>query len=83
MPTSDDWQLPPIIYEKNNNYKPLIVDFGDSIKPGGWLQNVGFNAIYPYNCLILGEYTRATAEKARIWKVEYPYNKKENWKIVK
>lgn len=81
--TSDDWQLPPIIYEKNNNYKPLIVDFGDSIKPGGWLQNVGFNAIYPYNCLILGEYTRATAEKARIWKVEYPYNKKENWKIVK
>lgn len=82
--TSDAWQLNPILYERNNDYKPTIIDFGNNIKPGGWLQNVGFNAIYPYNeCLIFGEYTRATALKARIWKVKYPYKDPTNWTIRK
>lgn len=80
---TDSWQKNPILYERANGYKPIEVDFGDSIKPGGWLQNVGFNAIYPYGCLIFGEYTRTTAKKARIWKVSYPYNDKNNWKVVK
>lgn len=81
--STDSWQKNPILYEKANGYEPIEIDFGDSIKPGGWLQNVGFNAIYPYRCLIFGEYTRTTAKKARIWKVSYPYNDKNSWKIVK
>lgn len=81
--STDSWQKNPILYERANGYEPVEIDFGDSVKPGGWLQNVGFNAIYPYGCLIFGEYTRTTAKKARIWKVSYPYNEKNSWKVVK
>lgn len=81
--STDSWQKNPILYERANGYEPVEIDFGDSVKPGGWLQNVGFNAIYPYGCLIFGEYTRKTAQKARIWKVSYPYNEKNSWKVVK
>lgn len=55
---------------------------GESIKPHCWFSNSGLEFLTEENCFIFGEYARPNTEPANIWKVTYPYDNPNNWKIA-
>lgn len=79
---TDDVRRNPIIYEAANGYQPRVIDFGDNIKPSGWLQNVGVVYDYDDNALFIAEYTRANLPTARCWRVDQPVTDPSNWHIT-
>lgn len=79
---SDNYRRNPVLYSAINNYMPQVIDFGDRLKPTGWLQNVGVLHSARHNCLFIAEYTRKNEAKARIWRVKYPVTNTDNWSVV-
>lgn len=70
----------PIVLVRENNFEAVEIDFGEDLKPSGWLQNSGF--ISTDNYLMFTEYTRPSVDTANTWKVSYPITDRANWKIV-
>lgn len=70
----------PIVLVRDNNFKAVEIDFGEGLKPSGWLQNSGF--ISTDNYLMFTEYTRPSVDTANTWKVSYPITDRANWKTV-
>jgi hypothetical protein len=80
---SDSYRKNPILYVNNNGtYEGQIIDFGSSLKPTNWLQNVGFCEFYNDGCIIFAEYTRGNEATARVWRVTYPITDINNWSVV-
>lgn len=74
---SDNNRRNPIILVRDKGFKPAIVDFGERLKPSGWLQNGGFIAT-EYGIHIV-EYTRPSVETANSWKATYPLTDSSKW----
>jgi len=74
----------PIVYPYNDLNNPVVVDFGEGVKPTAWLQNCGADFYYQATkkYLMFGEYTRPIHAKSYIWKVVEPYTSPANWSIV-
>ena len=72
----------PTVYPHDDLENPVVVDFGSSAKPTGWLQNDGFYA-GDDGFFCFGEYTRPALVTTSIWKVETPYTSKDSWSIKK
>ncbi len=81
VPT-DSIRKNPIIYSASDGFSAHVIDFGDALKPSGWLQNIGAHYSYRYNRLYISEYTRPNSPKARAWTVDMPVTTPENWKIA-
>ena len=80
---SDSYRKNPILYVDNNGtYEGQIIDFGSSLKPTNWLQNVGFCEFYNDECIIFAEYTRGNDATARVWRVTYPITDINNWNVT-
>lgn len=80
---SDSYRKNPIIYTRNSGkYVGQVIDFGNSLKPTNWLQNVGFCELYEENCIIFAEYTRGNELTARVWRITYPVTDPTNWDVV-
>ncbi|UNW05929.1 hypothetical protein MOV98_09095 [Acinetobacter variabilis] len=77
---SDSVRKNPIILLKDENYRPVVVDFGSALKPSGWLQNCGFLCTNEY--IMLTEYTRPSVATANTWKATYPLTSAANWKVA-
>ena len=75
----------PIIYPAGDYENPVIVDFGDNLKPYGYLSSTSI--VHMKDCFIFGEYTSHSLEAEQnndpriIWKVTKPYTNKDNWQI--
>ena len=72
----------PIIYQAIRGYEPQIIDFGNNLKPTGWLQNVGVLYSYTHNKLFISEYTRGNEATANVWAVDMPVTDVTNWHII-
>lgn len=72
----------PVLYVAAEGYTPVVIDFGDSVKPSGWLQNVGVCRGCADNRLFIAEYTRANLPMARCWRVDEPISDPANWHIA-
>ena len=58
------------------------IEFGDSLKPCGWLSNCGFRNL-PNGEVIFCEYTRTTVATANVWKLSGNPSVADSYKIVK
>ena len=83
--SDDNVRKNPYVFLAQENYSiQHEVDFGDKLKPSGWLQNCGFRAM-PNGDVIFCEYTRPSVETANVWKINnnayllYA----DNWRNVK
>lgn len=72
----------PIIYPAGDYANPVVVDFGDRIKPTNWLLSTGISQVPEEDCFMFSEYTRPVHEKTHIWRVTKPYTNPDNWQIV-
>lgn len=79
---ADNIRKNPILYEASNNYSPHVIDFGDNLKPSGWLQNCGAVYSYRHNVLLICEYTRSNQDYARVWRVSGDIKEISNWSVV-
>lgn len=57
------------------------VDFGNSLKPCGWLSNYGYRVL-PDGTILFCEYTRPNLETANVWKLTGNPLNPENWNSV-
>ena len=79
---SDANRINPIIFLASENYeKAHIIDFGSSLKPCGWLNNVGFCTL-PNGDMVFAEYTRGTVKTANVWKISGDATDPENWTVT-
>lgn len=75
----------PIIYPAGDYENPVVVDFGEDLKPYGYLSSTSI--VHMKDCFIFGEYTAHSLEHEQnndpriIWKVTKPYTNKDNWQI--
>lgn len=72
----------PIIYPAGDYANPIIIEFGERIKPTAWLGSYGFCPVPGQDFFLMSEYTRTVHEKMYIWKVSKPYSNPENWRRV-
>ena len=72
----------PIIYPSDDYNNPVVVDFGDKIKPTSWLMNCGADYIYDKDIFMFAEYTRTVHKKSYTWKVTKPFTNPDNWRRV-
>lgn len=72
----------PIIYPAGDYDNPIVVDFGERIKPTAWARCNGITSVPGEDFFIFSEYTRPTHDKAYIWKVSKPYTNPDNWERV-
>jgi len=78
----DSKRVNPIYFLSSENYSIMhVLDFGDSFKPAGWLQNVGW-CILPNNNVIMCEYTRGTLATCNVWCITGSVADKNNWHKV-
>lgn len=71
----------PIIAVASEGYRQHIIDFGERLKPTGWLQNCGPHYSHRYNALYFAEYTRANLRSCNGWKVSGDIMNPDNWQI--
>lgn len=71
----------PIVAVASEGYRQYVIDFGDRLKPTGWLQNCGPHYSYRYNALYFAEYTRANLRSCNGWKVSGDLRNPDNWQI--
>ena len=72
----------PIIYPSDDYNNPVVVNFGDKIKPTNWLMNCGADYIYDKDIFMFAEYTRTVHKKSYTWKVTKPFTDPDNWRRV-
>lgn len=79
----DSLRINPIVYLYSENYRvPHTVNFGNGLKPCGWLSSVGFICLNNGDCLI-AEYTRPVVETANIWKITGDPSTASSWSVKK
>ena len=77
----DDLRVNPIVYLFSEKYSiPHEVDFGESLKPCGWLSSVGFICLADGSILI-AEYTRPVVSTANIWRISGSPTNAANWSV--
>lgn len=83
-PTKDDNNRvnPYVFLAKENWAVQHEVDFGDALKPCGWLSNCGFRVLPDGTCLFC-EYTRQTTATANVWRLVGDPIDSANWVSVK
>lgn len=82
----DNVRQNPIVMLKSENYTVKHeVDFGDSLKPTGWLENCGFCSM-PNGDILFGEYTRMMVlYTSNLWRIKATddITDPESWEVVK
>ena len=58
------------------------IDFGNRMKPCGWLENCGFRTL-PDGTSLLSEYTRITVATSNVWRISGNASNPENWVVTK
>ncbi len=81
-PINPDARQNPIIYPEGDYLNPVVVEFGERIKPTAWLGSYGFCPVPGQDFFLMSEYTRTVHEKMYIWKVSKPYSNPDNWRRV-
>ena len=71
----------PIIAVASEGYKLHIIDFGDRLKPTGWLQNIGQHYSFRHKAFYFAEYTRANLRSCNGWKVSGDLRNPDNWSV--
>ena len=71
----------PIVAVASEGYRQQIIDFGDRLKPTGWLQNIGPHWSDRYDALYFAEYTRANLRSCNGWKVSGDLADPDNWSV--
>ncbi len=77
----------PIIYPHTNYQNPTRIDFGDNLKPYGFLTSVSI-VHFSDGSFVFGDYTNhklideQNNDPRCIWRVTKPYTDFENWKVV-
>lgn len=73
----------PYVFLASEGWKtPHLVDFGDSLKPSGWLENCGFCPM-PDGDAMFAEYTRPSVETTNCWKISGDPTNPANWVVKK
>ena len=79
----DTNRVNPSVFKANENWKTQhTVDFGNSLKPCGWLENCGFRNL-PDGTTMFAEYTRITVATANCWKIIGDPLIVSNWVVKK
>lgn len=79
----DTNRVNPFVFKANENWKTQhTVDFGNSLKPCGWLENCGFRNL-PDGTTMFAEYTRITVATANCWKIIGDPLIVSNWVVKK
>ena len=77
----------PIIYPHTNYHNPIRIDFGDNLKPYGFLTSVSV-VHFSDGSFVFGDYTNhklvdeQNNDPRCIWHVTKPYTDVENWKVA-
>jgi hypothetical protein len=78
----DENRINPIVFLASENYAQAhVIDFGSSLKPCGWLNNVGFCTL-PNGDFVFAEYTRGTVKTANVWLVSGDVTDPSNWSVT-
>ena len=78
----DENRINPIVFLASENYAQAhVIDFGSSLKPCGWLNNVGFCTL-PNGDFVFAEYTRGTVKTANVWLVSGDVSDPANWSVT-
>lgn len=80
--TDANRENPYLIKTKDNCCTIQELDFGDELKPCGWLENCGFRSL-PDGSSLLCEYTRVNVATSNVWKIEGDVSNTENWAVTK
>lgn len=73
----------PYVFLASEGWKtPHLVDFGNSLKPSGWLENCGFCPM-PNGDAMFAEYTRPSVETTNCWKISGDPTDPTNWVVKK
>lgn len=79
---SDDNRINPYIFLASENYEKVHeIDFGSSLKPCGWLGNVGY-CLLPDGNIAFCEYTRGTVKTANVWLIDGDITDPTNWTVT-
>lgn len=77
----DAHRMNPFVFLASENWGiQHEVDFGDRLKPCGWLENCGF-CVLPSGTALFTEYTRMTVATANTWKITGDPTNPDNWQI--
>lgn len=80
---SDANRVNPFVLLAAENWGTLHeVDFGESLKPCGWLMDVGFKVLAD-GTAIFCEYTRQSTYTANVWKISGDPTDATNWTVTK
>ncbi|MBQ0024102.1 MAG: hypothetical protein KBT00_00045 [Bacteroidales bacterium] len=71
----------PIIAIANEGYRLQVIDFGDRLKPTGWLQNIGQHYSFRHKAFYFAEYTRANLRTCNGWMVKGDITDPDNWHV--
>lgn len=82
--TKDDNQrVNPFVFLASENWQVQHeVDFGNSLKPCGWLENCGFSVL-PNGTAMFCEYTRMTVATANAWRIIGDPTNASSWTVTK
>ncbi|MBQ1569691.1 MAG: hypothetical protein IIZ78_01105 [Clostridiales bacterium] len=79
---NDANRVNPVCYLSSENYGEMhTIDFGTSLKPCGWLGNVGYTVL-PTGRIAFAEYTRGVVQTANVWIIDGAVNDSNNWQIT-
>lgn len=79
---NDANRVNPVCYLASDNYEEMhTIDFGTSIKPCGWLGNVGYTVL-PTGRIAFAEYTRGVVQTANVWIIDGAVNDSNNWQVT-
>ena len=83
--TLDNVRQNPFVLLKDENYTRTEVEFGNSLKPTGWIENCGFCSL-PNGDIIFGEYTRMMVlYTSNLWRIKATddITDPESWEVIK
>ena len=79
----DNRRMNPYIFKASENWsRQRAVDFGNGLKPCGWLENCGFRAL-PNGDVLFCEYTRISVRTSNVWKISGDASTPSNWSVKK
>lgn len=79
---SETFRKNPYVFLASENWSVQHeVDFGDNLKPLGWLSNYGFRTL-PDGSAVFAEYTRYCVLTANVWRINGDPTDYTNWNTV-
>jgi hypothetical protein len=79
---SESFRKNPYVFLASENWSVQHeVDFGDNLKPLGWLSNYGFRTL-PDGSTVFAEYTRYCVLTANVWRINGDPTDYTNWNTV-